>query len=157
LPKSVTVVEGRETPYPQIAYFEHGRSVAKEAVINSPWASVFYGPLLFALPIPDETPNRQAPNVDFEYALDLPPGQPDGEVRVIQHPMPRKWTWQLDSPLKLSVKVRQFDWRPTDARPLPEEPVKGGSSSRVDLVPYGCTKFRVAMFPVTEEAWKGGR
>jgi hypothetical protein len=38
---------------------------------------------------------------------------------------------------------------------LPERPVTGGAApEKITLVPYGCTKFRVSMFPVTEGAYK---
>ena len=58
-------------------------------------------------------------------------------------PCRSKWTWSLEAPLQLAVKAREFDWRPTELLPLPKEPVKGGRSVQVLLVPYGCTKFRV--------------
>jgi uncharacterized protein len=56
----------------------------------------------------------------------------------------------------LSVQTREFDWQPREVLPLPKEPVKGGRRAKVLLVPYGCTKFRVSMFPVSEAAWAGG-
>jgi len=39
------------------------------------------------------------------------------------------------------------------AQALPAKPVTGTASETVRLVPYGCTKFRVSMFPVTDQAW----
>ena len=34
---------------------------------------------------------------------------------------------------------------------LPAEPVvRGGSPERITLIPYGCTKFRISMFPITQ-------
>ncbi|MBP7935420.1 MAG: hypothetical protein KA354_12310 [Phycisphaerae bacterium] len=37
---------------------------------------------------------------------------------------------------------------------LPERPVaNGGPSEEISLAPYGCTKFRVSMFPITEQAF----
>jgi hypothetical protein len=155
-PMSVEVRRGRETPYPQVPYFQQSRHIARETAIDSPWASIFYGPLLFSLPIPDETPDREAPNARFGYALDVSPKQAGRDVEVVRRAMPAHWEWQLDSPLQLSVKAREFNWRPTELRPLPKEPVRGGARAKVTLVPYGCTKFRVSMFPVTEESWNGG-
>ncbi len=53
---------------------------------------------------------------------------------------------------------------PNDASPfgpdtvithLPAGPVAGAAASEeISLVPYGCAKFRVSMFPVTERALK---
>ena len=42
--------------------------------------------------------------------------------------MPAVWDWPLDAPVKVIAKD-------TAGRPL-------------ELVPYGCTKLRVSMFPV---------
>jgi len=44
-------------------------------------------------------------------------------------------------------------WKPTDAQALPGKPVTGNSSETIGLVPCGCSKFRIRMFPVTARAW----
>jgi hypothetical protein len=141
---------------------------------DTPYATVSYGPLLFALAIPD-TEDANTPDEAFKwnYALDAEAGNPNADIAVTRQPMPDKWGWQRDAPLKLHVRARSFDWRseirqalPADpvasgeASPfqpsmvpthLPAKPVSGGASpERISLVPYGCTKFRVSMFPVTE-------
>ena len=156
-PMSVKVLKGRETPYPQIPYFQRGRAIAKLTDINSPYASVYYGPLLFALPIPDVDPNQEAPNADYGYALDVTSEKVGGgEIAVVRHPMPGKWAWPLSAPVQLAVKARKFDWKPTDLQPMPKDVVTGGSQAKVLLTPYGCTKFRICMFPVTQESWGKG-
>jgi hypothetical protein len=154
-PMSAKVEQGRETPYPQIPYFTRpdGRRIARETGINSPYACVYYGPLLFSLPIPDESPNEEKAGARYQYALDVSPAKAGTEIAVVRHAMPGKWMWSLEAPLQLAVKAREFDWRPTEILPLPKEAVKGGRSVQVHLVPYGCTKFRVTMFPVSEAAW----
>ena len=148
-PMAVSIDTGHETPYPRIKYFEKNRAIARETAISSPFASVSYGPLLFALPIRDENPNQEGPGARFQYALDLPANR-GGAVKVVRSAMPAKWSWQLDAPLRLTVNAREFDWRPSEVEPLPKEPVKGGKAARISLIPYGCTKFRVSMFPVAE-------
>jgi hypothetical protein len=154
---SVKVLKGRETPYPQIPYFQRGRAIAKLTDINSPYASVYYGPLLFALPIPDLDPNHEAPNADYGYALDVTSEKVGGgEIAVVRHAMPGKWAWPLSAPIQLAVNARKFDWKPTDLQPMPKDVVTGGSQAKVLLVPYGCTKFRVSMFPVTQATWGKG-
>ena len=50
-PMAVRVERGRETPYPQVEYFS--RTGSKVADVNNPYAAIHYGPLLFALGIPD--------------------------------------------------------------------------------------------------------
>ena len=39
---------------------------------------------------------------------------------------------------------------------LPDAPVEGAQSETIRLAPYGCTKFRISMFPVTPRAWAAG-
>lgn len=155
-PMQPVVAQGRETPYPQIPYFAGSRPLSRVKTIDGPWANVNYGPLLFALPIRDVTPNQAAPEAQFQFALDVTPERARREIRVVRTSMPETWEWGLESPLQLAVRVREFDWRPTELQPLPPKPVRGGAPREVLLVPYGCTKFRVSMFPVTEAAWQAG-
>lgn len=140
---------------------------------DTPYAAVSYGPLLFALAIPDTV---DANTVDeafkWNYALDVQGEKPESGITVERRSMPDKWSWQLDAPLRLHARARSFDWRPVarkafpteaaardEASPfhpetvlthLPAEPVSGGAApEEIRLVPYGCTKFRISMFPVT--------
>jgi hypothetical protein len=66
--------------------------------------------------------------------------------------MPARWSWPLDAPVVLTAPAQAFDWNPTDAQALPDRPVTGTSRESIRLVPYGCTKFRISMFPVTPRA-----
>ncbi len=140
---------------------------------DTPYATVSYGPLLFALPIQDTADcNTPDPAARWQVALDAT--QRTG-ITVVRRPMPARWDWPLASPLMLRVRVRGFDWQPVtriarsagpapaaEASPfqpktvttmLPAAPVSTGSPPEtVTLVPYGCTKFRISMFPVTEKA-----
>jgi hypothetical protein len=145
---------------------------------DTPYATVSYGPLLFALGIPDTT-DANTPDEEFKwnYALDVRAGKPDFDVTVERRPMPDKWSWQLDAPVKLRVRARSFDWKLVNRKALQTDPVArgaaspfqpdtvmtqlpaapvsgGGRSEEIRLVPYGCAKFRIAMFPVTEQAFK---
>jgi len=141
---------------------------------DTPYATVSYGPLLFALAIPD-TVDANTPDDAFNwnYALDLQGDKPGYGIAVERRPMPGKWAWQLDAPLRLHVRARSFDWQPVARKALPTEPVARDEASpfqpervlthlpakpvsagtvpeEIRLVPYGCTKFRVSMFPVTD-------
>ncbi|MGA2119323.1 MAG: beta-L-arabinofuranosidase domain-containing protein [Bryobacteraceae bacterium] len=151
LPMSVKVVRGRETPYPEITYFASSRQLARDRSIDNPFASVYYGPLLFALPIVDETPNRDAAGSRFNYALRVKGPATEAQIAVLRHPMPARWDWPLAAPLELSLKAVEFDWKPTELQPLPKQPITDGRPTDVKLVPYGCTKFRVSMFPVSAQ------
>jgi len=116
-----------------------------------PYASVSYGPLLFALPIPDtKDENTPEPSARWKYALDIQ----KPELAVDLAPMPARWNWPLNSPLKLHVNAVPIDWSPAADKPrLPAGPVTGnGPTERITLIPYGCAKFRLSMFPVTVNA-----
>jgi hypothetical protein len=145
---------------------------------DTPYATVSYGPLLFALAIPDtKDANTADDKAKWKYALDAPEGKTDLDISVDRRPMPESWKWQIDSPLTLTVTGRNFDWNATPRQALPAQPVgpedaspfqpdviltqlpkqavpDGGETEKIRLVPYGCTKFRVSMFPVTERALK---
>lgn len=138
----------RQYPFPQVRCFAKGRKVSHITDIHSPYASVSHGPLLYALPSADETPNQERPGQAFNFALDGKSMQADRKA------MPQYWSWPLDAPVHLTAPAVQFDWQPTDEQPLPEKPVEGGRPARITLVPYGCTKFRVSMFPVTRRTWE---
>ena len=155
-PMKVKVVKGRETPYPQVSYFDNGRIIAKDTTISNPYECVYYGPLLFSLAIPDQNPNKTMPNAKFNYALDVNSNDAANQIKVIRQAMPVKWDWSLNAPVQLRVKAKEFDWEPTENQPLPIEPVSGKISTEINLVPYGCTKFRVTMFPVTKASWNLG-
>ena len=48
--------------------------------------------------------------------------------------MPAKWDWPLDAPMRLGVK--------------------SSDGEKLELVPYGCAKLRISMFP--DDAGKTG-
>jgi hypothetical protein len=124
---------------------------------GAPYASVSYGPLLFALPIPDvQGPNTPDPNAKWKYALDAPGEKLEEGMTVERRAMPAKWDWPLASPLVLRAKGVAIDWNPApDAPRLPPEPIaKGKPPESITLSPYGSTKFRVSMFPITERVFK---
>jgi uncharacterized protein len=146
---------------------------------DTPYATVSYGPLLFAWGIP-ETTNANAPDAaaPWNFALDAPGEKTPANLTVERQPMPAHWDWPLESPLKIHALARRFDWKPVtrESRPsggaaskggvsafqiakvrtlLPAEPVaSGGAPEQITLIPYGCTKFRISMFPITERAGK---
>ena len=124
---------------------------------EAPYATVSYGPLLMALPIADTTnANTPDPAARWNYAIDAQVEKQGADMSVERAAMPAKWDWPLQSPLKVRVPAVAFDWKPTVQQALPSAPVAGGPGETITLVPYGCTKFRVSMFPVTERVCKQG-
>jgi uncharacterized protein len=156
-PMSVRVARGFETEYPRSTrqYFAYEPDVAFQQR-RLPYESVYYGPLLFALAIPDQDPNTPLPGARWQYALANEAGRAGGDIAVERKAMPLKWNWPLDAPLALRAPARAFDWRPTETQALPARPVAGEATDTIRLVPYGCTKFRISMFPMTVKAWQGG-
>jgi hypothetical protein len=118
---------------------------------GAPYASVSYGPLLFALPIPDtQGPNTPDPAAQWKYALDVQGGKMEHDTVVERQALPAKWDWPLASPLKLRTSGVAIVWSPDPKAPgLPSGPItKGERPERITLIPYGCTKFRISMFPI---------
>jgi hypothetical protein len=147
----VRVVKGYETPYPDIPYFKKSRAISQIREIHNPYASIFYGPLLFSFSITQQSPNQEEPGIKSNYALDIKssrPGPGEAEVSRVAGFSFDEWKWTLSSPIKLSVNARDVPWKPTELQPLPEG-FMTGTPARIGLVPYGCTKFGISMFPRT--------
>ena len=87
-------------------------------------AVVSLGPLLMAYAYPAKDDNTIIGDAT-ESVLD--PASVPG-AQVTRKAMPPVWDWPLDAPVKMVAK---------DAAGKP-----------LELVPYGCTKLRVSMFPV---------
>jgi hypothetical protein len=157
LPMRPVVARGYETEFPSAnrEYF----SFEPPEVFRFrrlPYASVLLGPLLFALPIPEVDSNTPVKDAKWQYAIDTDARSRDGGIRVARRPMPAHWDWSSDAPVVLEAPARAFDWRPTDAQALPDGTVEGTAHETIRLIPYGCTKFRISMFPVTAGAWGSG-
>ena len=128
----------------------------KDSTQGSPYAAVSYGPLLFSLAIPDtKDANTPDPSARWKFALDVQ--NPD--IAVERRAMPSRWNWPLESPLALKVNAVAIDWAPAPKSPkLPDQPVakEKKTPEKITLIPYGCTKFRISMFPVTADAEASG-
>ena len=133
--------------FPMIPRVITGRDVN---AAGAPYATVNYGPLLFALPIADTRDgNTPDPEAKWNYALETRGRRLGSNITVERRPMPARWNWPLESPLRLRVDGVRFDW---DGKDLPGKVVASARTApeALTLVPYGCTKFRVSMMPITE-------
>ncbi len=157
-PMLVHVARGMETEYPAAVRTRIGPMIHAEWFEKRrfPYASVSYGPLLFALAIPDKDPGTPLPAARWRYALDNAPQRHGADIEVHRGAMPGHWDWPLRAPLALKVPARTVDWNPTEVQALPAAPIEGGRAETIRLIPYGCTKFRISMFPVTPRAWGYG-
>jgi len=155
LPMTVEVKRGLEGPYPAKArqYFHQ----IDDAVFRPralPYASVHHGPLLFCLPLGEVDENHPVDDADWKCALNLHPDEA-ARVTVVRKPMPKRWDWPLDAPVSMIVPASPFDWQPDVNQGLPPRPVSSATPKSIRLIPYGCAKFQISMFPVTEHAWTG--
>ena len=102
---------------------------------GKPYCSLTCGPLLFAYGLPEKDENTpvdaattaapQNKALRTDWRLDS--ARVLAEAQVVRTPMPANWNWPLAAPVKLKVKA-------SDGTPL-------------ELVPYGCAKLRISMFP----------
>ena len=92
---------------------------------GKPYCSLSCGPLLFAHGLPEQDENTPVPGARTDWRLDS--SRVLADVKVVRTPMPVQWNWPLAAPLRLNIKS-------VDGQPL-------------ELVPYGCAKLRIALFP----------
>jgi hypothetical protein len=154
LPMTASVQRGRDAasgpPYDGAHRATQVTIPEANSLRGAPYASVSYGPLLFALPIPETTDaNTPDPAARWQVALDIQ----EPSLAVERTAMSARWDWPLNAPLKLQARVAEIIWDPDPKAPrLPFLPAtKSKPAETVTLVPYGCTKFRISMFPVTAE------
>ena len=154
LPMTASLLAGRDATLSKLHDGAHRATPVtipeEDSTRGVPYASVSYGPLLFALPIPDTADaNTPDPSARWKFALDVQ--EPNFSIQ--RDAMPAKWDWPLAAPLKLQANAVEVAWNPDPKSPrLPLLPAaKRKPPERVTLIPYGCTKFRVSMFPVTAE------
>ncbi|MBQ1454497.1 MAG: glycoside hydrolase family 127 protein [Thermoguttaceae bacterium] len=157
-PMTVCLEEGidrnaGELPMPTGA--AHGKGIplgmyADSQMHTVPYADISYGPLLFAYPIPEADENTPQENAFWQYALD--PKHVLDHVKVQRQSVPRPWRWQVDSPVKITVDALRGSWEHDESFPaLPSpEKISVEKPEPITLVPYGCAKLRVSMFPVTD-------
>ncbi len=154
LPMTAVVQTGRDAapgpPYSGEHKTTRVTIPGEQAAQGLPYASVSYGPLLFALPIAD-TKDANTPDPAARWSFALETREPG--LTVERGAMPARWDWPLASPLKLKVRACEVDWNPDPKDPrLPAVPMSGQTAAEsITLVPYGCTKFRISMFPVAGE------
>lgn len=99
------------------------------------WNCIFHGPVLYALGVPEKDENTPAdPSFRTDYRIDAKTALVS--ARVVRKPMPARWDWPFDAPVKV-------------------EDVATADGTRITLIPYGCTRLRMTMFP--EPATKAKR
>ena len=124
----------------------------EKSLVLQPFASISHGPLLYALALPEVDANHPHSDARWRYALGLDAQTIGQRGRVTRHPMPPKWHWSPPAaPVRLGVPamtLTQPQW-PDQQKFAPAlPPVLTEAREDLELVPYGCTTFRIAMFPL---------
>ena len=128
-PMEPRVVRGYETEFPSAnrKYFDFEPAAVFQPR-RLPYASVLYGPLLFALPIPDVDPNTPVKDAKWQYALDTDAGRRDAGITGGTQADARALGLAAGRPGGVDVPAQAFDWKPTDAQALPDQ---AGDGNRV--------------------------
>ncbi len=114
------------------------------------FATVDYGPLVFALPLMKHSAWSFDLNEgywqEFRYALNKL-SLKDAQVKV--NTLHQPFYWEKDAaPIKITVNADILNWEPDKGDPkLPKDyqPVK--KDVKLELIPYGFAHYRISMFP----------
>ncbi len=114
------------------------------------FATVNYGPLVFALPLMDNSAWSFDLNEgywrEFRYALTK---SSLTDTKVILNDIYQPFYWELTgAPISISAKADIISWEPDKGNPkLPEKCIPVQHNVQLKLVPYGFAHYRVSMFP----------
>ena len=97
---------------------------------GKPYCSLSLGPLLFAQGLAEIDENTPVPGQRTNWRLDS--WRVLDGAEVVRGAMPSFWDWPLAAPVRIRAKT--------------------ANGSPLELVPYGCAKLRISMFP--DEAGK---
>ena len=90
--------------------------------------SLYLGPLLFAVVVPEKDDNTPVGSVREPV---LPVGFDEKAISVVRRPLSRPWNWSVAAPVKLKI---------ADA-----------DQASIELVPYGCAKLRYSALAIRTE------
>lgn len=118
------------------------------------YTTLTYGPLLFALPLIGDNEEgfylNEGSWQEFRYAL-----SPDAASRVTIDTcrISRPFRWKKSqAPIRLTIPAARIHWDPDKGNPrLPESAPGMIEECELTLIPYGCARYRMAMFPALSE------
>jgi len=92
------------------------------------------------------------PTSEWNYAIEVDPGDPGKSIRVEEHAISDTPFATGEAPVTAKVKgkkVKGWDIEKNAAAAPPKAPVETeGQEKELTLVPYGCARLRVSEMPV---------
>jgi hypothetical protein len=123
---------------------------------KGPFAYVQRGPLVYSYAVDDSLDHNLAVgDIKYNMALLWNAEDPAGSFEVQEHEIGPDWRWSYARPpVEISANVQYFEWDGFDnldpSLPIAPVVVDPRRQGTINLVPYGCARFRVTMFPVVE-------
>lgn len=109
------------------------------------------GPLLFALPLNNNVPNKKQNKAIYNYAL--APIIKKEEISVNENTV-KGWVWDCSSaPVTLELPAYHIDWSlPGSVAEMPQKTfnIDPAKKKRIKLIPFGSAKYRLTLFPAGE-------
>lgn len=126
--------------FPQEVVVERGVDANAD---GAPFAAVTLGPLVMALNLEGADENTHRPGAAWQFAYDAA----SFSAMVARKPIKKGFAWDVEAPVEVTAELASASW-PHDAKnPRLPKQVTPGAKRPVKLVPYGCSRMRVSMFP----------
>jgi len=160
-PMEVKLVQGKEKKLvdlktQQEMYVAPGASridTKAKVVSGAPYSYLMRGPLLYTKAFEDIDDNSGvSKSMDYQYAL--LPAESAVPVSITEKSVTDNWVWSYDNaPVILTIEAQKVSWKQsTEYGALPDHLFKADRSARrkIKMIPFGCAKFRMTMFPIAK-------
>jgi len=101
------------------------------------------GPLVMALNLEGADENTHREGAAWQFAYDAS----SFSAKVVRKPVKSGFAWDVDAPVEVAADLVAAMWEHDAKNPRLPKSVTPGAKQQVKLVPYGCSRMRVSMFP----------